>query len=239
MRIYKNPMEMVREVERDLFEMGIRYQTETVQDKKVGDDDGYQTIELSPYAYTLTTPTHWAQLDEMMDYLKVDKDWAHAEASERLVGPEDSGLPRNPGQAWKLNANLWEPFLRDGMFSYTYSERWGWQLPYVIEELHRRPNTRQAVMTMYSAERDIMNFGGRDRVPCSLTYHFMIRDGELNLIYNQRSCDFMTFFAADVYFTAELLNYVAVATDTTPGKLTHFIGSLHAFKKDLADRNIF
>ncbi len=248
MRIYSDPLQMVREVERDLFEMGVRYQAETVQDRQVADDPGYQAIELNGYAYALTGFDH-DELEGMVKYLGGDLEWAQAEMMERLYGPQRNSLaPLNPGTAWKTtdkSAAKWGPFVRDGKMAYSYAERWLWQLPYVIDELVRRPATRQAMMTVYGAERDVMNWGGRDRVPCSTSYHFLARDGKLTLIYNQRSCDFLGFFATDVYLTSGLLLKVAreVACQRgvalVPGRLVHCIGSLHAFAKDLEGRGIF
>jgi thymidylate synthase len=230
-------MEMIREVERDLFEMGIRYQSDTVQDKQVGNDPRYRTIELPGYAYALTGFDR-GQLEQMVTYMGNNLEWAKAEEVERL-GLDDSTCDPNPGKAWLIDEKKWEQFMRDGLFSYTYAERWLHQLPYIINELNRRPNSRQAIMTMYDVHQDMMNWGGRDRVPCSLTYQFLIRNNELTLIYNQRSCDFMKFFSTDVYITVGLLNQMAEWTNSKPGRLIHFIGSLHAFAGDLEDRRIF
>ena len=234
MRIYNDALEMVKEVERDLFEMGIRYQTETVQDQHVKDDPGFQTIELFGYTYTLKK---FDKLLEMNVHMDAHHVWINSENFERLIEPPFPNM--NPGHAWKKYPALWEKFLRDGKFSYSYTERWNEQLSYVINELKLRPNSRQVIMTMYDRHQDMMNWGGRDRVPCSLTYQFLIRDGKLNLLYSQRSCDFITFFAADVYLTIQLLLYVAEWVDVEPGFFIHFIGSLHAFAKDLEGRNIF
>jgi thymidylate synthase len=94
-------------------------------------------------------------------------------------------------------------------------------------------------MTMYDVHQDMMNWGGRDRVPCSLTYQFIVRDGTLTLVYNQRSCDFIKFFASDVFITCELLSYVAEMLNVKVGRFVHFLGSLHAFAGDLEGRDIF
>lgn len=233
MRIYSEPMEMVREVERDLFEMGVRYQSATVQDQNVKDDPGFQTIELSGYAYALTGFDS-AKLKAMIAYLGNNEEWAKAEFVERM-----GIVPMNPGFAWMKDPDKWGKFLRDGSFSYTYSERLCHQIKYVVHELKTRPNTRQAIMTMYDVHQDLMNWGGRDRVPCSLTYQFLLRGNELTLIYNQRSCDFKAFFSTDVAITVNMLRYVAKQIEANPVRFVHFIGSLHAFAKDLEGRNIF
>lgn len=238
MRIFQNPVEMVKEIERDLFEMGIQYQSWTVQDQSVLNNSGYKTIELMGYGYTLKSFTY-KDLLPFLKYMDADIDWILAEFVER-ANPSYVG---NPGTAWKKTDRskmFWSQYLRnDGTFSYTYGERWSQQIPYIIKELNQRENTRQAVMTMYDRHEDMMNWGGMDRVPCSLSYHFMIRDNKLHLIYHQRSCDFVKFFAPDVYFTTNLLNLIATRLEVETGDFIHFIDSLHAFAKDLKGKGIF
>lgn len=243
MRLFQNPLEMTQEVERDLFEMGHRYQTKTVQAFDVADNDGFQTIELFPYCYQLLGTD---KMSEFLDYMGFKPgtpqyEWLVPELLER-TDPNHRNLinGHNPGSAWRIYADLWEPMLRkDGKFSYTYAERWQAQLPHVIKELKEVPETRQAMMTMYDDCKDRMNWRGHDRVPCSVSYQFAVRNGQLDLVYNQRSCDFINFFAADVFFTTGLQRYVAEKVGVSVGTFTHFIGSLHAFHKDLKDRNIF
>lgn len=235
MRIYLNSKEMHKELERDLFEMGTRYQSKTVQDKNVADNPDFETIELMGTMYCLKSP----DLHEILN-VAVDKgispDWLMLEAAERLNLALEN---KNPGTAWELNRDLWEEFIRDGVFSYSYAERWHQQIPYVINLLKINPHTRQALMTMYSTEKDLMNWNGRDRVPCSVSYHFLVRENKLNLIYYQRSCDFITFLLPDVYFSCSLLFHISEKTGIPQGDFIHFISSLHAFHKDLKDRNIF
>jgi thymidylate synthase len=233
MRIFNHAMEMVREVERDLFEMGITVCPETMQDKVAGAKAEFETIEVQAYGYTLTN-LDMNKVYEAIDYMKGNKEWAVFEMIDRID-------PRyiNPGKAYLNAPELWEQFLRDGQFAYTYNERFREQLPTVIRELQLRPNTRQAVMTMYDRHQDMNNWGGKDRIPCSLTYQFYIRGGQLHLIYTMRSCDFLTHFIHDVFFAVSLLNYVADELRVPVGNMTHFMGSLHAYKKDMTTRGIF
>lgn len=237
MRIFTSAMDMVNEVERDLFEMGTRYQSATVQDQDVADDPNFQTMELCGYAYVLTEFDPEDIMGMLRKSGKINMDWVTMEVHERLHGLHD--WPLNPGRAWTANSKFWGKFIRNGVFSYSYAERWQEQLPYIIRELTEKPNTRQAVMTMYDKHQDMMHWGGRDRVPCSLTYHFMIREDKLTLIYNQRSCDFVKFFPTDVYLTVALLLYVAGRIDKKPGQFIHMLGSLHAFAGDLKGKDIF
>jgi len=244
MRIFTNAVEMVNEVERDLFEMGTKYQSATVQDQDVADNPDFQTMELCGYAYMLTKFDP-ADLNNMINQSgNINKYWLIAEEKERLHGIEKRSMdnekpPLNPGIAWHQNFVFWHKFIRNEVFSYSYAERYQEQLPYIIRELKNRPNTRQAVMTMYDKHQDMMHWGGRDRVPCSLTYQFLLREDKLVLIYNQRSCDFVKFFPSDVWLTVGLLKYVAEKIGKAPGQFIHFLGSLHAFAGDLKGKEIF
>jgi len=232
MRIYKDSFEAIREVERDLMEMGIVYQSTTCQDQDVSQDKGFLTKELSPYSYSVTKPVD--KLEEMLSYKKDQQyiNWVKAESMERYHGV---CTETNPGDAWKLLPELWSQFNHDGFFAYTYVERIQEQLKYVRAELKRNPASRQVMITMYDRHQDMMNWGGKARVPCSLNYNFLIRNNKLTLTYTQRSCDFYNFFHADVYCAIYMQEQVAKELGLEVGKFTHFIISLHAFKKDMKE----
>ena len=72
-----------------------------------------------------------------------------------------------------------------------------------------------------------------------MSYQFISRDDKLNIIYNQRSCDFVNHFVFDVFFAIQLLLHVAAKTKNEVGDFIHFLGSLHAFEKDMKGRGIF
>jgi len=222
---------MIKEVERDLFEMGINVQSATVQDMVVKDDKDYSMLELNGYGYKLTTDE---KLIEMVLHGGGDINWLKAEFQERV-----SDELINPGGAYKFKRDLWEKYLHNGEFEYTYNERIREQLPYILKELHDKETTRQAVLTIYDQHKDMRNWGGKARIPCSMHFQFIVREGKLNLIYVMRSCDFLKHFMYDVGLALMLQRYVANNLQIETGNLTHFIGSLHAFKIDLDKRGIF
>jgi thymidylate synthase len=230
MRIYQSAIVAADELGRELKEMGIEYQSDTVQDKYVGDDPAFMTLELMGYSYCIQSCT---DLEELLVHMGANVPWVHAELQERL---DFALLNKNPGNAWKLNKEFWKPYIRNGCLSYSYPERWQAQIPYVIRELQSYPNTRQAVISMYESAKDMMNWGGRDRVPCSLTYQFFIRDNRLHVIYSQRSCDYTLFWASDVYTTIKLMEYIAEMVGVKPGFFYHNIGSLHTFRANVKDQ---
>ncbi len=222
MRFYINFKEALSEIKRDLAEMGIDVHPQTMQDKYVANNPDYATKELQNYCYTvLDAVSH-------VDELEPSQPWAAVELRERL-----SGIPVNPGKAWTYRPEVWQEFLHDGRFAYTYSERMFWQLGTIINELRTHPDSRQLWLSIWDPGRDILQLGGHGRVPCSLGYLFQLRKSRLNMTYFMRSCDYVTHFRNDVWLAVKLLEHVAQEVGTKPGDFTHFIGSFHVYAKDV------
>lgn len=233
MRIFKDFPEAQNEIKRDLAELGVDVHPETMQDKDIADDPDYLTKELTNYIYTVTRP----------DYTEIEgvhEEWVQQEWSDRITGK------LNPGKAWRLREDVWRPMLeRDrGMrrgtnppsrFAYTYSERMGGRhIEYIIDELEIHPHSRQLWLPVWKTDIDEKRRGER-RVPCSLGYLFLQREGALNITYSMRSCDLFTHYANDIALAAMLLHYVAKRTGYKVGTFTHFIGSFHVYYKDVKD----
>lgn len=247
MRIFANCKEAVKEAERDLFEMGIRVQPQTMQDRFVGNDPNYATLELSPYGFQIVDG---GQSDKeqfiLYPYDNIEGPnvlaWAQAEFEERILrynSPQVPGGVLNPGKAWHLREDVWKDYIHNGHFAYTYAERFGDQLAKVIYELKTRPESRQVVMQMYNYSIDQRRWGAVARVPCSLNYQFLLREGKLSLIYTMRSNDFLTFFPSDNYLAMSMQEFVAGEIGAKLGRYTFFTGSLHAYHKDMVKRGIF
>lgn len=221
MRIYQSFKEMFSEVKRDVVELGFRVKSESVQNiQNVGKE--YDMKEIVGYSYKLTNT-----LDYFESFTKEEETWLHYEFMERVVYKKT-----NPGEAWKLREEVWKPLLNEeGKFDYTYNERIRFQLDSIIGELKRHPNTRQAIITIFNSN-DLRFIGGYRRIPCSLSYQFLLRKEYLSLVYNMRSCDVITHFKFDAALACMLLNYVADRLGYSFGTLIHNIGSLHMFRKD-------
>jgi hypothetical protein len=103
----------------------------------------------------------------------------------------------------------------------------------VVDLLRREPSTRQAYLPIWFPEDTGAAEG--QRVPCSLGYHFMVREGKLNITYMIRAVDFMRHFRDDVYMATRLAQWVARELDNLypPGMLTMHIMSLHCFVGDM------
>lgn len=198
--------------------------------------------------------------------------WAEDHFQERV-----SGEPLNPppSNAWWPFAQANNAMHKDDeKFSHTYPERYwpkfanvggitadrerqifvphvGVRYEYgdlgdVINLLSRSPYTRQAYLPVWFAEDTGSAFG--QRVPCTLGYQFIIRDGaagprsRLHITYLMRSCDFMRHLADDIYMTIRLASWVRdrLQDDDQEGRFQnlslgtlHFhAGSLHIFESD-------
>lgn len=195
--------------------------------------------------------------------------WAEDHFRERV-----SGEPMNPPPSnawWPFNVNGNALHKSEEKFSHTYPERYwpkfaniegetdkgrqifvphiGTRFEYgdlgdVIELLKRSPYSRQAYLPVWFPE-DTGSASGQ-RVPCTLGYQFIIREGaagkRLHVIYHMRSCDFMRHLADDIYMTIRLAQWVRDQLQgsvedqrfagMTLGTLYFSAGSLHIFEPD-------
>lgn len=126
----------------------------------------------------------------------------------------------------------------------------------VVALLVRDRHTRQAYLPVWFPEDTGAERNGKAiRVPCTLGYHFMIRDGELSCRYYLRSCDVYRHLNNDVYMASRLMSWVANAVnhytaldfdedhaehngntcppDVSVGRLLVHVASLHLFVADV------
>lgn len=107
----------------------------------------------------------------------------------------------------------------------------------VVKLLVEDPYTRQAYLPVWFPED---TGGGSKRAPCSIGYHFLMRDDQLDITYQIRSCDFIRHFRDDIYLTVRLLLWVIEECrkrdprwdEVRPGKFVMSIQSLHLFRND-------
>lgn len=265
MRIYENCRELMSEMGRDLWEMGKQVKPKTYQNKVIDGNDEFVTKENICQQYCLTS------LDEAQYLFAFTKDkaWAEAEFAERIKGEVNPGsaykLRLEMWEEFLVQGKDGLP-----RFDYSYGERINQEVTYkggihkLIEaiaiQLAEDPDTRKAILPIYgtytrynhdeeghgspkdySFERDIDFMDGAHRIPCSMYFDFLLRNGKLNICYHQRSSDFVQHFGNDVYLAWNLMlymvelinNYLGEEDDVvSPGYLYHTIDSLHAYKKD-------
>jgi len=154
-------------------------------------------------------------IEEMVKEVKPNLPWADDHFEERV-----SGKPLNPPPS-----NEWWPFAQSGnkqfkadkKFSHTYPERiWspyrkGIRFKYgdmddVIDLLEREPFTRQAYLPIWFPEDTGAHH--KERVPCTLGYHFIRRDEWLHMFYFIRSCDYIRHFRDDIYMAMRKARFI-------------------------------
>jgi thymidylate synthase len=226
MRIFENCYTLISEIQRDVYEMGHIVWPKSMQNKDVSGNESFQTKEIINYSYCLESMDKSAYLF-IHDVRSIN--WVEEEFLERI-----NTNHINPGKAWELRKDLWEQFLNDGnAFDYTYNERLqkNYTIDKVVDEIIKNQDSRQLVMAIWHPT-DILWIGGKKRIPCSIYYQILVRNGKVNIIYNQRSADIITHFGNDVYLAWKMMEYIAKRTGLENGFLYHNIASLHCYQKD-------
>lgn len=218
-------------------------------------------LEVVHHTFTAFIP---GTVEELQVETRANQPWAENHFRERI-----GGEPLNPGHEYKN----W-PFFRGNVpkhqteqgeaFTHTYMERiwpkWagpqhqpdnpprqGIRYPYgdmgdVLNLLEREPDTRQAYLPIWFPEDTGATHGGR--VPCTLGYHWMLRDEALHCMYPIRSCDIIRHLPDDIYLACRKTQWIIEQMrerkveefrDAVPGDLTMVFGSLHCWANE---RNI-
>jgi thymidylate synthase len=100
------------------------------------------------------------------------------------------------------------------------------QLPRVLSKLKADSTTRQAVIVM---PRPMVET--KDE-PCTLSWHFMIRNGALNCVVNMRSSDIWLGVPYDVFSFTMLQNCIAGELHVPIGSFTLNCASSHLYDRD-------
>lgn len=124
-----------------------------------------------------------------------------------------------------------------GRFDGAYGKRWRkWagtfdQIAAVLSTLKHDPYSRRAVMTTFNPLLDV-NQTSLD-IPCNVTFQFMLRHDSLDMFVYCRSQDAWFGLPNDLCEWQMLLDVFAGWLHVWPGKLVHFVGSLHLYKTEI------
>lgn len=125
--------------------------------------------------------------------------------------------------------HVFTSFTDGGIFHGAYGPRIAGGLSQIHDLLHRDPDSRQAVLSVYQQHRDL-NTGARD-IPCTLTLQFFVRDSKLLLRTSMRSNDAWLGLPYDLTQFCALQGAMAAALDLPMGTYTHTVGSLHLYEQ--------
>jgi thymidylate synthase len=104
-----------------------------------------------------------------------------------------------------------------------------WEM--VVKKLKEDPDSRQAVISIYSAEDVAIKTLD---VPCTCYIQYFIRNNKLNCIVNMRSNDIIWGTSYDVFSFTMLQEIMAKELEIDIGWYIHFVGSMHIYDRHLA-----
>lgn len=248
--------------------------TNTWQAMSVRGSKAHRMHELEDVTIVYNVPSDWASL---IHDLKPDTPWAEDHFQERVSGTPYNPPPS--AEYWPHAVRANGDHVKAGQFDHTYPERFwpkhagdmhgqyytgdpnvqahhGIRFAYgdlrdVVRLLALDHTTRQAYLPVWFPE----DTGATDsndhpiRVPCSLGYHFMIRNGHLSCRYYIRSMDAYRHMTNDIYMASRLMQWVAENVNAYPlapvtngvpevggwvvtGRLIVHVASLHLFVAD-------
>jgi hypothetical protein len=237
---------------------------------RLKDNPLWVAVELANVVFGFSIPE---EMTSLQTEVKPNLPWAEDHFQERVSGEPLNPPPSSEYWPYAQRGNEEHKDVK-GKFSHTYPERmwpsWAgevyeemaqsrsldWEprtgirfdygdLGDLVQLLAHEPLTRQAYLPIWFPE-DLTAANKGERVPCTLGYHFLMREGKLNMTYFIRSCDYVRYFRDDVYMACRLVQWVLGEivehrlgdSDwwqevAVPGHLTMHIVSMHCFDGDL------
>lgn len=200
-------------------------------------------------------------------------EWAENHFKERIGGQPLN--PGEQWQNWPhyRKGEDDQQFKAQGIFSHSYMERFwpknrysdykcevkgsrvsGYRYEYgdwedIVKRASKDPSSRQLYLSIWHPEdqsNDLADGTVNRRLPCSLGYHFLIRNTVIEMSYTIRSCDIIRHFRNDIYMAIRLAQELRDRLNSKRqefyklGSFTMLIGSLHCFmnEKGLLVKNI-
>lgn len=263
MKIYPNFRAAIDAARQRLIDVGMWVKPDQWQSRDVSKRP--EAMMRETLHFSLQVPISGESLPALRADIGPNLPWADDHFEERV-----GGEPLNPGKQWANWpwSNSADTFRKGGRFSHTYMERFwpkfagmtsGGELGHelvgeghngiwfgygdledVINHMVAHPLTRQAYLPIWFPEDTGVAHG--ERVPCTIGYHFIMREGFLHTTYQIRSCDIVRHFQDDIYLAVRLKLWLLErlrARDpmwkkVSPGFFIMHITSLHAFKNDYA-----
>jgi hypothetical protein len=255
MKTFYKPSEAIKWSKERLYNHGYVVKTERWQGVPSPDD----MWEVMNHSFQMFIPK---DIESLIEEVNPNLPWADDHFDERI-----GGVPLNPppsNEWWPYNRKKNEQFKKDEMFSHTYPERiWPKKAPInnqtgkvrkkslqgirfeygdmsdLIDMLEREPFTRQAFLPIWFPEDT--GAPHKERVPCTIGYHFMRRGDRFHISYFIRSCDIIRHFRDDIYLACRKLYWILDSLkkrdpetwgEVEPGYYSMHIISLHCFNRE-------
>lgn len=115
-----------------------------------------------------------------------------------------------------------------GKWAYTYHQRYADQYQFIIDELHRNPSSRRAVMVIRDKGQDMYS----DDIACLQHIQYFIRNGKLHCKVLFRSNDAPKATFMNAFALIMLQKRIADELGIPVGTYTHRANSFHCYEKD-------
>lgn len=162
---------------------------------------------------------------------KPHKWWLYGEILSEMLNIDPPLMYRYNPELFSQHYDL----LEDGRMQYTYSNRFVEfnQLVNVYRKLKENPNTKRAVVDIFTPYDTAPD---RRDSPCTTMYHFIQRDGKLNMAVFYRSWDFFGGFKTyDLGLSSFIQQSFCSWLNLEPGTLGVYTNSLHYYNRDRAN----
>lgn len=104
------------------------------------------------------------------------------------------------------------------------------QLPIIIDQLKRKPESRRVVLQMWNVEDDLLKIDETKDVCCNTNCYFEIEAGKLNMTVCNRSNDLVWgMLGANVVHFSFLQEYLAAQIGVSVGVYHQFTNNLHVY----------
>jgi len=212
---------------RNLGELYYKGARNLLTNGKLIDTRNGDTLELIDQKMVLTNPTFLGVSDPSRMF---KKQYAIAELLWYV------GRDRAVGNMGEL-ASIWNDIkdkhghVESNYGTYIFGEQWEW----VVNELNMDPESRRAVIAIYTNGHKYSN--EKDH-PCTTSIQFLVRDEYIHLIWNMRSSDLIFGFCNDMWCAGMILqlmfnelNHPNGEMDLRLGNVTFNLGSFHVYER--------
>lgn len=184
---------------------------------------GLPTIELrSPAAFRILNPG-------LMPLAAEGREFRHAiTAAEGLSLVGQTSVP----EIVVDRIGAFRKFMKRSVFWGAYGPRVAGDIGNLVQLLQGDPDSRQAVLTLFDADRDLGRTDQLD-LPCTVSIQFLLREGAVEMLVSMRSNDVWLGLPYDLGQFAMLQAAVAQALGAAVGTYTHVAGSMHLYERDL------
>lgn len=138
-----------------------------------------------------------------------------------------------------LGLKIWDAWAdKDGSIGKSYGYQAGKsvlgyssQIEFILGEIQKNPTSRRLIIELWNVD----DLPEMNLPPCVHHAQFSVKNGKLNILLKQRSCDTLVALNFDVVEYAILTHMIARHCGLEVGEMIHVIGDMHIYNKHFDD----